>query len=97
FCSPDSTFCVYCHYTDSITYFQPSAPSVAPPIAVALPVIRTTDSAISTLPLAPIQFISPSITPFYDPMLDEILKWLVTELSSEHSHQNYLYSKSDAR
>ncbi|CAA2995213.1 Hypothetical predicted protein, partial [Olea europaea subsp. europaea] len=52
---------------------QPFAPSLALPFSTILPVISALDPTTITSPSAPVQIISPP-TPFYDPMLDEILK-----------------------
>ncbi|XP_022877060.1 uncharacterized protein PB18E9.04c-like [Olea europaea var. sylvestris] len=60
--------------TSSHAQTQPSVPPVAPPSATALPVINVVDPVTSTTPSAPALAISPPITPFYDPMLDEMLK-----------------------
>ncbi|CAA2975349.1 Hypothetical predicted protein, partial [Olea europaea subsp. europaea] len=60
--------------TSSHAQTQPSIPPVAPPSATTLPVISVVDPVTSTTPSAPAQAISPPITPFYDPMLDEMLK-----------------------
>ncbi|CAA2955347.1 transcription factor MYB119-like [Olea europaea subsp. europaea] len=68
--------------TSSHAQTQPSVPPVALPSATALPVISVVDPVTSTTPSAPAQAISPPITPFYDPMLDEMLKRPQTQNST---------------